>query len=105
MRTIQDPAFTGSKLSVVKKISGEKKDDFVAYTREKDESYYLIVINYSDSFGCANIPIYNVQGSGEYSLHEMINDREYIRIAENIRKQGLSVCLSPWESQIFRYNY
>ena len=105
MQIIQDPAFRGEKTSAIKNIMGKKKDDFVAYIREKEESYYLVVVNYSDSFGCANIPISNIKGNGECSLHEMFNDKEYIRISENLRKEGLIVCLAPWETQIFKYNY
>ena len=105
MQIIQDPAFRGEKLKVVENMTGKKKDDFVAYIREKEESYYLVVVNYSDNFGCANVPISNLQGKGECSIREVINDREYLRIAENIRKEGLIICLIPWETQIFKYNY
>ena len=105
MQIIQDPAFRGEKLEIVENMGGKKKDDFVAYKRIKDESFYLVVVNFSDSFGCANIPIWDLKGKGECSIREVINDREYLRIVENIKKEGLTVCLSPWESQIFKYNY
>lgn len=105
MQIIQDPAFRGENLNIVENMYGKKKDDFVAYKRIKDESYYLVVVNYSNGFGCADIPISDLKGKGECSIREVINDREYLRIAENIRKVGLVVCLNPWESQIFKYNY
>ena len=105
MQIIQDPAFRGEKLNVVENMTEKKKDDFVAFIREKEESYYLVVVNYSDTFGCANIPISNLQGKGECSIRDVINDREYLRIAENIRKEGLIICIIPWETQIFKYNY
>ena len=105
MQIIQDPAFRGEKTSVIANIIGKKKDDFVAYIREKEDNYYLVVVNYSDSFGCASIPISNIKGNGECSLFEMLNEREYIRISENLRKEGLVVCLDPWETQIFKYNF
>ena len=105
MRIVQDPAFTGEKMTIIENIEGDKKYDFVSYIREKEESYYLIVVNYSNSFGCSKIPIFNLKGKGECSLREVIYDREYIRNADNIRNEGLIICLSPWESQIFKYNY
>ena len=105
MQIIQDPAFRGENLNIVENMYGKKKDDFVAYKRTKDESYYLVVVNYSNSFGCVDVPISDLKGKGECSIREVINDREYLRIAENIRKEGLVVCLNPWESKIFKYNY
>ena len=105
MEIIKDPAFTGEKMNLINNLKGKKKDDFISYLRQKDESYYLVVINYSDSFGCAQIPIYNIKGSGECSLNEAFRDIEYIRNVENIRNEGLNVCLNSWEVQIFKYNY
>ena len=105
MKIIQNPAFTGSKYSFVSNMSGDKKDDFVAYLREEGNNHYLIVVNYSDVTGCANVPIYNIEGNGKISLHEVIDNVEYIRDIDIIRKDGLRVCLYPWQSQIFKYNY
>ena len=105
MKIIQDPAFTSSNFYYINNKSGEKKDDFIAYLREEGDSYYLIVINYSDSVGCANIPINNIKGTGEGKLFEMINDVEYIRNIESVKNEGLIVCLYPWKVQIFKYNY
>ena len=105
MQIIQDPAFRGEKMTLIENMTGNKNDDFVAYIREKEESFYLIVVNFSDSFGCANIPIYNIKGKGECSIRDVINDREYLRDSEKMRSEGLEVCLVEWESQIFKYNY
>ena len=105
MKIIQDPAFTSSNFYYISNKSGDKKDDFISYLREEGDSYYLIVINYSDNAGCANIPINNIKGAGEGKLFEMINDVEYIRNIDSIKKEGLIVCLYPWKVQIFKYNY
>ena len=63
------------------------------------------MVNYSDSTGCSNVPIYNIAGNGEKTLHEVVDDVEYIRNIDTIRKEGLVVCLYPWQTQIFKYNY
>ena len=105
MKIIQDPAFTGSSYYFVYNMSGDKKNDFIAYLREDGNSHYLIVVNYSDGNGCANVPIYNIEGNGDHPVHEVIDDVEYIRNVDSIRNEGLIVCLSPWQSQIFKYNY
>jgi glycosidase len=105
MQIVQDPAFTGPHYYFVYNMSGQKKDDFVAYIREQDDSYYLVVVNYSDNSGCANVPIYNIEGSGDHVIHEAVDDVEYIRNVDTIKKEGLIVCLNAWQSQIFKYNF
>jgi glycosidase len=105
MKIIQDPAFTGDEMYPVTNLSGKKKDEFVAYIRVKGVSYYLVVVNYSNSFGCAYVPIFNIEGRGEISINEAFKDLEYIRVAENLKNKGLFVCLDPWKVQIFKYNY
>ena len=105
MQILQDPAFTGSGYYYVYNVSGDKKDEFIAYIREEGDSHYLVVVNYSDKEGCSNVPIHNFEGTGERSIHEVIDDVEYIRNAEHVRSGGLIVCLYPWQSQIFKYNY
>jgi hypothetical protein len=105
MQIVQDPAFTGPHYYFVYNMSGQKKDDFVAYIREQGDSYYLVVVNYSDNSGCANVPIYNIEGSGDHVIHEAVDDVEYIRNVDTIKKEGLIVCLNAWQSQIFKYNF
>ena len=105
MQVIRDPAFKGSGYSFVKDKTGEKKDDFVAYIRQEEGNHYLIVVNYSETAGCAQVPIYDIEGKGEKTLHEVIDDVEYVRNVDTIKEEGLTVCLYPWQSQIFKYNY
>ena len=105
IQIIQDPAFTGSNYYFINDIKGDKKDDFIAYLREEGDSHYLVVVNYSNSYGCANVPIYNMNDNVDVSLYEVFNDEEYIRNGSDIRNKGLIVCLNPWETQIFKYNY
>ena len=104
MQVIREPAFTSSGYHYVDNVNGDKKEDFVAYIREEEDSHYLIVVNYSGTAGCSNVPIYNIKGNGEQSLHEVIDDVEYIRNVDTIKENGLIVCLYPWQAQIFKYN-
>ena len=105
MQIIQDPAFTSSSYHYIYNITGVKKNDYIAYIREEGESHYLVVVNYSGSYGCGDVPIYNIKENLDVSLREVLNDVEYIRNGFYIRNQGLIVCLNPWETQIFKYNY
>ena len=105
MEIVQNPAFTGSKYYFVNNIRGEKKDDFISYIREDGNNHFVVIINYSNSTGCANVPIYNIEGNGEVVIHEVVDDVEYIRNIDIIKEEGLKVCLYPWQSQIFKYNY
>ena len=83
----------------------KKKDDFVAYLREEGDSYYLVVVNYSNTSGCTNVPIYNIEGHGDHVIYEAIDEVEYVRNVDTIRNEGLIVCLNAWQSQIFKYNF
>ena len=105
MQIIQDKAFKGPNYYFVYNMSGEKSGDFIAYLREDGDSHYLVVVNYSSGTGCANVPIYNVEGSGDKIIHEAIDDVDYVRDADSMRSPGLVVCLSGWQAQIFKYNF
>ena len=101
---IREPAFRGTNTYFIENMRGEKQDDFIAYIREDGDSHFLVVVNYSENKGCANVPIYNVKGYRYSLLHEAINDVEYVKSLGEV-KNGMRVCLDAWESQIFQYNY
>ena len=102
---IADPAFKGPNYFFVWNMSGDKASDFIAYIREQDKSHYLVVVNYNQNYGCAEVPIYNIEGSGMKKVKEMISGVEYNRNADTMRGVGLTVCLSAYQAQIFKYNY
>ena len=105
MKIIVDPAFKGPNYYFVYNMSGDKANDFIAYIREAGNSHYLVVVNYYIYYGCAEVPIYNIEGSGMKKIKEMISGVEYTRNADTMRGVGLTVCLSPYQAQIFKYNY
>ena len=105
MKIIVDPAFKGPNYYFVWNMSGDKASEFVAYIREKDSSHYLVVVNYHGYYGCAEVPIYNIAGSGMVNVKEMISNTVYSRNAETMRGVGLTVCLKAYQAQIFKYNY
>ena len=104
MDIIKDKAFHSGNYYFVYNMSGDAASRFVAYLRN-DENNFLVVVNYSDNYGCANVPIYNIKGTGDIKVYEMFSDIEYTRNAETIRNSGLTVCLEAYQSQIFKYNY
>ena len=101
---LKEPAFRSSNYYYIDNMSGDKKDDFIAYIKEEGNNHYLVVVNYSDEKGCANVPIYNVKGYRYSLIHEALNDIEYIKTIQEVQN-GFQICLDAWESQIFQYNY
>ena len=105
MKVIVDPAFKGPNYYFVWNMSGDRASDFIAYIREAGDSHYLVVVNYNINYGCAEVPIYNIQGTGMTKVKEMISGIEYSRNADTMRNIGLTVCLDAYQAQIFKYNY
>ena len=102
---IKNKTFRSDNFYFAGVIDGERKDDFIAYIREDEESHYLVVVNFSENEGCANVPIYNLKGRRYTLVYDLLNDVEYIKTYDIVKNQGLKVCLKAWESQIFKYNY
>ena len=104
-KIIKDNAFRSDNFYYIGNMSGDKKDDFISYIREDEENHYLVVVNFSDNDGCANIPIYNIKGFRYCLLYDVLNDEEYIKTIDETKNIGLNACLKAWESKIFKYNY
>ena len=105
MQIIVDSAFKGPNYYFVYNISGDKELDFIGYIREVDDAHYLVVVNYASTYGCAEVPIYNMEGSGMKNVKEMFSGIEYSVDADIMRNVGLTVCLNGYQAQIFKYNY
>ena len=104
-QVIKDKAFRGNNFYYAGVLDGERKDDFIAYIREEDDSHYLVVVNFSENEGCATIPIYNLRGRRYILVYDALNDVEIMKTYDIVKNYGLKVCLKAWESQIFKYNY
>ena len=103
-KILKEPAFHGSNFYYIEHMTGLRRKDFVAYIREEGDNHYLVVVNYSDKPGCANVPIYNIKGFRYCLVYEALNDEEFVKTVKEV-KSGMEVCLDPWESQIYQYNY
>ena len=103
-QVLLEPAFRSSNIYFIDNIEGEKKDDFISYIKEEGDNHYLVVVNYSQNQGCAQVPIYNIKGYRYCLLHEALSDQEYVKTVKEVQK-GMTLCLDAWESQIFQYNY
>ena len=101
LRIIKDDAFKSKNYYFVYNINGNDAWRFVAYIRKEINSF-LVVVNYSDGYGCANVPIYDVNKN---YVFEMFSKIEYQRDADTMRNMGLTVCMGGYQSQIFKYNY
>ena len=101
---IQDKSFRSDNFYYVDILDGERIDDFIAYIRE-EESHYLVVVNFSENEGCANVPIYSLEESEYIFVYDVLNDVEIMKTYDIVKNYGLNVCLKAWESQIFKYNY
>ena len=101
---LRDPAFRSSNYYYIDNMTGEKREDFIAYLKEEGDNHYLVVVNYSEKNGCANVPIHNIKGYRYCLLHEALNDVEYVKTIKEVQS-GFQVCLNAWETHIFQYNY
>ena len=104
MKIIQDNAFLTDNVHYVDTISGDKKSDFYAMIREKD-NHYLVVVNYSNEYGCVDVPIYNIEGDGDVKIRELMLDIELKRNGKTLREKGLTVCMDGNTVHIYQYNY
>ena len=104
MEIIKDDAFRSQNYYYVYNVNGNDSWKLISYLR-KDINSYLSVVNYTDENACANVPIYDVKGNGDVKILEMFSGIEYIRNADSMRDQGLTVVLKPFQPQIFKYNY
>ena len=98
---IKDDAFKSQSYYFVYNINGYDAWRFIGFIR-KDINSYLIVVNYSDNYACANVPIYDVRDN---LVYEMFSKIEYERDAITMKTSGLTVCIPRYQSQIFKYNY
>ena len=98
---VKNPAFKGLGYKYVK----AENEDFVAYIREDGDNHFLVVVNYSDTAKCSYVPLYNLKGFKYCLLYEAFSDEEYVKSVDILKQKGLQVCLKPWETQIFQYNY
>ena len=106
MKILKEPAFTSSSFHYIDNITGNLKDNLVAYIRETEDNHYLIVVNYSSKEGCSHVPIYNVEPKdGRANFLEVMEGYLYAISEDAIKKSGLIVCLNPWEAKIYKYNY
>jgi len=104
MQIVKNDAFRSANYYFVYNVNGENAKNFVAYIR-KGSNPYLVVVNYSNGYGCANVPIHDINGNGDVNIYEMFSDTQYVRDADTCRSTGLTVCLDAYQSQIFKYNY
>ena len=106
MKILKEPAFTSSSFHYIDNITGNLKDNLVAYIRETEDNHYLIVVNYSSKEGCSHVPIYNVEPKdGRANFLEVMEGYLYAISEDAIKKSGLIVCLNHWEAKIYKYNY
>ena len=101
LRIIKDDAFKSKNYYFVYNINGYDAWRFIGFIRKEINSY-LIVVNYSDNYACANVPIYDVRDN---LVYEMFSQIEYERDARTMKSTGLTVCIPAYQSQIFKYNY
>ncbi|ELP86351.1 hypothetical protein EIN_296610 [Entamoeba invadens IP1] len=101
---LKNDAFKTKSFYFVYNVNGDNAWRFASWIRGTT-TQFLVVVNYSDGYGCANVPIYNINGSGDVKVLEMMSGTEYTRTGSTLKSTGLTVCLNAWETQIFKYNY
>ena len=82
----------------------DRAKDFYGVIRSAT-NHYLVVVNYSESYGCVDVPIYNMEGEGDVKIKELMLNIEYTRDAKTMKEKGLTVCMDGNNVQIYQYNY
>jgi len=63
----------------------------------------LVAVNYSDKICSCKVKLDLTGYPSEFELKDILNDKSYIRSAEEIHFQGLFIELKPFKSHIFSY--
>ena len=77
--------------------------NFFAWTWRYKEEKRLVVVNYSDALSTCRIKLDVAGYPDEFTLEDLLNDKSYIRSAEEVFRQGLYIELKPWQAHIFSY--
>jgi len=64
---------------------------------------YLIAVNYSDQTSTCRVRLELDGFPDTIELHDLLNDQEFLRSAEEIQSDGLYIELKPFQSHIFKY--
>ncbi len=75
----------------------------LAWLRETDEERFVIVVNMSDQPSQARIPLPWADLEGRnWLLEDRVNEQQYERFGEEMRRPGLYVELVPWGYHVFK---
>ncbi|KAL7717106.1 Glycosyl hydrolase family 13 catalytic domain-containing protein [Entamoeba marina] len=105
LNVLKEDAFKSNNFYFVYNINGDSAWRFASWIRKGTDASYLVVVNYSDAYSCANVPIYDISGTGDVKVYEMMSSTEYTRNGATLSTTGLTVCINAYDAQIFKYNY
>jgi hypothetical protein len=78
-------------------------DNLIAYNWVKESKHFLVVINYSNVTSQCRLKLDVRNHEDNFELIDVLNDKTYIRSAEEVFHIGLFIELAPWHSHIFLY--
>lgn len=64
----------------------------------------VVVVNFSDQKGWANVRLDDIEGNDKISLTELLTGVVYERSVNDLKANGLVCGLDPWTAQIFSYD-
>ncbi|MEJ2293904.1 MAG: alpha-amylase family glycosyl hydrolase, partial [Candidatus Lokiarchaeota archaeon] len=85
-------------------IGGEERSykNLVAYQWWNNTKRRVIIVNYSLRPSKANIKIENIDyGNSKWQFDDLLSDKKYTYIGEDLANYGLYVELDPWKEHIF----
>lgn len=77
--------------------------NILAWLWHYKDDYRLVVVNYSDITSVCKIVFDPQLPSEEITFDDLLNDKEYLRFNDEIKKNGLYIQLGPFESHIFSF--
>ncbi len=104
LQAINRPVFRQGHWSLCERTGWPDNASFqnlVAWTWQRDDERYLIIVNLSDCHVQARVQV-RWAGGGAWRLIDLLSDTTYDRIGDEMEAPGLYVELGPWNYYFFQ---
>ena len=109
LAAINDPVFRGGQWSLCERTGWPDNlsyQNVLAWSLNKDDDRYLVVVNLSDSAAQARVKVnWENLGGGTWRLADPFSGAEYERSGDDVMSSGLYVDLGPWGYHFFRCSH
>jgi glycosidase len=105
LRITKDEIFTFGDWNLLEPVPASEKNEsfnnFFAWIWKYENSYRIVVINFSDSTSQCRLKIQFESQSETVSLIDLLNEQQYVRRIDEIKDPGLFIELKSYNSHLF----